>query len=182
MVGGTCSIASEALWQLDGDELVKLKIDDRLQQFAGGAVAQSLGEAIEPPGVFGLQSDQLSDGSAPSLRPAGSPRRSRLRRRCRGAVTGLALAIARLPFGPAQRALALRLAASGLARARDWSRWEFRHVTIIQGVQAGVAASARAGGFQLWPRASMVLRITISLRMQAIKATLASFPLARRRW
>ena len=48
------SVASISARRVDGEEVVEIKIDDRLQCFAGSAVAQGFREGIEPGGVLGL--------------------------------------------------------------------------------------------------------------------------------
>ena len=58
----------------------------------------------------------------------------------------------------------------GLACARSWTERE-------KDALAQFTAKRRLGS-HFWPRAIIVLRMTISLRMQAISATFGSFPLA----
>ena len=85
----------------------EIEVNDRLQCLAGSTVAQPLGESVEPSDILDLQGEQFGDGGTPSLRPVGAPDGARQRR---SAVFGLALAIACLPLGAGQRALAPRLA------------------------------------------------------------------------
>ena len=130
------SIPSEAARRLDRAQLVKIKIDDRLQCLASGAVAQRFREEVEPGGILGLQRNQLGDRSTPALRPAARLGRAN-RADCRCATAGAALAIARLTLGAAEGALALRRAASAL---------RFRHVTIFQGAHSPLRTPACALG------------------------------------
>jgi hypothetical protein len=52
----TCrSIAAEAAWRLDADEIVEIELDDGLQGGAGGGVTQIVWQDVIPGGVFGLQ-------------------------------------------------------------------------------------------------------------------------------
>jgi hypothetical protein len=95
--------------------LTKIEIDDCLQRLSGGAVAQRLGQHVQPGGIFGLQHDEDRDRGTPLLRSAGALDWARRARRWRRAVANLALAIASLALGATQRALTLRLAALALA-------------------------------------------------------------------
>ena len=70
LCGGAWSIASEAARRRDGDKLVKVEIDDRLQGLAGGAVAQRLGQSLEPSRILSLQGDKLGDSGTPPPRSA----------------------------------------------------------------------------------------------------------------
>ncbi len=90
------SIPPEAARRLDGDQLIEIEVNDRLQCLAGSTVAQPLRESVEPGDILGLQGEQFGDGGTPSLRPVGAPDGARHRR---SAVFGLALAIACLPLG-----------------------------------------------------------------------------------
>ena len=72
---------------------------------AGGALAQGLGQSVEPSRILGLQRGQLCDRRAPSPHAVESSGRSRLSRRHQAAV-GLTVAIARLALGAGQGALA----------------------------------------------------------------------------
>ena len=63
-------VASEAARRLDGEDLAEVEIGNRLESFAGGAVAGCVGQGIQPGGVFGLQGDQLGHRSVPALWPA----------------------------------------------------------------------------------------------------------------
>ena len=53
-VRSAASIAPEAARRLDRDDLVEIEIDDSLQGLAGGAVAQRLGQRVEPCCVLSL--------------------------------------------------------------------------------------------------------------------------------
>jgi hypothetical protein len=66
------SIASEAAWRLDAEEIVEIELDDSLQGDGGGGVAQIVRQDVIPGGVFGLQGDQPGDGVVPALCP-GTP-------------------------------------------------------------------------------------------------------------
>ena len=48
------SVPSVAARRLDGDEIVEIEVDNRLQRLAGSAVVQRFGEVVEPGGIFGL--------------------------------------------------------------------------------------------------------------------------------
>ena len=123
--------------------LTKIEIDDCLQRLAGGAVAQRLGQHVQPGGIFGHDEDR--DSGMPLLRSAGALDWARRARRWRRAVANLALAIASLALGAAQRALTLRLAGLALSVTEGQrSGLVFRHVTIIQGAQAIAEVSLRA--------------------------------------
>jgi hypothetical protein len=107
---------------------------------AGGALAQGLGQSVEPSRILGPQRDQLCDRRVPSPHSVESSGRSQLPRRHRAAF-GLTLAMARLALGTGQGALAPGRATSTLG---------FRHVTIFQGDHAACLSvsflcSARAG-------------------------------------
>ena len=67
------SIAPEAARRLDGNQLVEVEIDDRLQGITSSALAQWFGQRVEPSGVLGLQRDQLGDGGTPAPRPGRLP-------------------------------------------------------------------------------------------------------------
>ena len=123
--------------------LTKIEIDDCLQRLAGGAVAQRLGQHVQPGGIFGHDEDR--DSGMPLLRSAGALDWARRARRWRRAVANLALAIASLALGAAQRALTLRLAGLALSVTEGQrSGLVFRHVMIIKrgsGDRRGVAQS-----------------------------------------
>ena len=46
------SVAPKAARRLNAGQLVEIEIDDGLQRLAGGAVAQRLGQRVEPSGIF----------------------------------------------------------------------------------------------------------------------------------
>jgi hypothetical protein len=107
------SIATEAAWRLDADEVVEIEIDDCLQGDAGGGVTQIVGQDVIPGGVFSLQGDKSGDRIVPALR-AGAPVSGPPIADRRRWLLGLASrAITRLAFGVAERVLTFGLSASG---------------------------------------------------------------------
>jgi hypothetical protein len=107
------SIAAEATWRLDGDEIVKIEIDDGLQSGAGGGVTQIVRQDVIPGGVFGLQCDQPGDRVMPALR-AGTPVGWAPVADDRRGLLGFATrAVTCLAFGVAERVLTFGLSASG---------------------------------------------------------------------
>jgi hypothetical protein len=70
------SIASKTTRRLDVGEDVKIELDDGVQCFGGGAVAEAVGHGVAPGGVFGLQGEQFGDRIVPSLWSGASVRRS----------------------------------------------------------------------------------------------------------
>src|ERR1019366_2199535 len=70
------SIAAEAAWRLDGDQVVEIEIDDGLQGCRGGGVAETVRRGVVPGDLFGSQGDQPSDSVVPALcecAPVGWP-------------------------------------------------------------------------------------------------------------
>jgi hypothetical protein len=63
-------ILREAARRLDGADLVEVEIEDSLQCFAGGGVAERVGQRLEPLRVFALQGDEFGR----ALRYAKAPR------------------------------------------------------------------------------------------------------------
>jgi len=104
------SIATVAARRIDRLLLLEIELGDCPLRLSGEALAQRLGQGIEPSRILGLQPDQGGDSGMPLLRSAGTADRlwAQLGRRT---VAGLALAIASLALSPSQRALTLRLAA-----------------------------------------------------------------------
>jgi hypothetical protein len=110
----TCrSIAAEAAWRLDADEIVEIELDDGLQGGAGGGVTQIVWQDVIPGGVFRLQGDQLSNSVVPTP-CAGSPVGWPSVADHRHWLLGLASrTMAGLAFGVAERVLTFGLSASG---------------------------------------------------------------------
>jgi len=52
--GPALSVSPKAARRLDADQFIEIEVDDRLQGLASGAVAQCLGQRIEPHRIFGL--------------------------------------------------------------------------------------------------------------------------------
>jgi len=52
--GTALSVAPKAARRLDAGQFVEIEIEDRLQRLAGGAVAQHLGQRLEPRGILRL--------------------------------------------------------------------------------------------------------------------------------
>ena len=52
--GTALSVAPKAARRLDAGQFVEIEVDDRLQGLASGAVAQCLGQRLEPHRIFGL--------------------------------------------------------------------------------------------------------------------------------
>ena len=52
--GPALSVSPKAARRLDADQFIEIEVDDRLQGLASGAVAQCLGQRIEPHCIFGL--------------------------------------------------------------------------------------------------------------------------------
>ena len=86
------SISAKAARRRDVDQLVEIEIDNRLQRLASGAVAQRLGQRVEPSGILRLQREECGDGGLPLLCSAGAADWARRARRCRSAVADVALA------------------------------------------------------------------------------------------
>jgi len=108
----THSISAEAAWRLDANEVVEIEIDDCLQSFSRGRVAETFRQGIVPGGVFGLQGDKPGDCVVPALcagAPVGWPPIADYRR---WLLVLAARAIARLAFGVAERVLTFGLSAS----------------------------------------------------------------------
>jgi hypothetical protein len=106
------SIAAEAAWRLDADEVVEIEIDDGLQGDAGGGVTQIVRQDVIPGGVFGLQGDQSGNRVVPAL-SAGSPVGRPSVADYRGWLLGLASrTMAGLAFGVAEGVLTFGLSAS----------------------------------------------------------------------
>src|SRR5262249_33875378 len=53
-------------------DLVEIEIEDRLQGFAGGAIAGGFGKRFEPVAVLVLQRTQFGDSVMPALRSAAA--------------------------------------------------------------------------------------------------------------
>jgi hypothetical protein len=66
------SIASVSAGRLDGEEIVEVEIDNGLERFTGGAVAQGFRESVEPGGILSLQGEEFGDCIAPALGPAAA--------------------------------------------------------------------------------------------------------------
>lgn len=66
------SIAAVAARRLDVGECGEVEIDDVLERLGGCAVAQAVGQGVEPGRVLGLQAEQFGDGVVPALRPAAA--------------------------------------------------------------------------------------------------------------
>jgi hypothetical protein len=109
----THSIAAEATWRLDADEIVEIELDDSLQGGAGGGVAQIVRQDVKPGGVFSLQGDQPGNSVVPALcagAPVGWPPIADHRRWLLGLASRT---MAGLAFGVAERVLTFGLSASG---------------------------------------------------------------------
>jgi hypothetical protein len=107
------SIAPEAAWRLDAEEIVEIELDDGLQGGAGGGVTQIVRQDVIPGGIFGLQGDQPGNSVVPALgarAPVGWPPVADDRRWLLGLT---ARAVTRLAFGVAERVLTFGLSASG---------------------------------------------------------------------
>jgi hypothetical protein len=107
------SIAAEAAWRLDADEVVEIEIDDSLQGGGGSGVTQIVQQHVVPGGVFGLQGDKPGDRVVPALfagAPVGWPPLANHRRWLLGLT---ARAVTRLAFGVAERVLTFGLSAFG---------------------------------------------------------------------
>src|SRR5215472_2502461 len=124
------SVSPKAARRLDAGQFVEIEIKDGLQRLTGGAVAQRLGQRIEPCCILSLEPQECGDSAVPLLRSAGLADRPR---QCR-AVVSLPLAIAGLALGPGQRVLTLRLAASAARLTEQRRGAVFRHVTIPKGL------------------------------------------------
>ena len=61
------SIAPEAAWRLDAEEIVEIELDDGLQGGAGSGVTQIVRQDVIPGGIFGLQGDQPGNSVVPAL-------------------------------------------------------------------------------------------------------------------
>jgi hypothetical protein len=51
-------------------ESIEVEIDDRLKSHRGGAVAEAIGQRIEPRGTFGLNREHFGEGVVPAPGPA----------------------------------------------------------------------------------------------------------------
>jgi len=105
------SVASVAAWWFDGGEVIEIELGYCLQSLGGGGAAQSLGQAVGPGSIVGLERDQLGDGIIPPLWPGTPIRWSLIADRRSGLLGLMPSTIARLPFGTAECMVALWLSA-----------------------------------------------------------------------
>ena len=93
-------------------ESIEVEIDDRLKSHRGGAVAEAIGQGIEPRGTFGLNREHFGEGVVPALGPA--PAVHRLAAFDHNPWLGCPQpgAMASLALGVAQGVFALRFTAS----------------------------------------------------------------------
>jgi hypothetical protein len=107
------SIAAEAAWRFDADEIVEIELDYGLQGGAGSGVTQIVRQDVIPGGVFSLQGDQPGNSVVPALcagSPVGWPSVADHRRWLLGLASRT---MAGLAFGVAERVLTFGLSASG---------------------------------------------------------------------
>ena len=118
---GAPLITSIAAWWFDGGECLEVEIDDGLQGFGGGCVAEAVGQGVDPGGVVGLQRQQFGDGVAPALRPGASIGRAAVAA-CRSALLSECSPLGLWAFGsawsPLRNALQLAMAARHQAQGR----------------------------------------------------------------
>src|SRR5208283_5055831 len=103
------SVSPEATRWLDGDDLVQIEIDDRLEGFASGSIVRGFGQGFEPTRVLSVQRDEFGDSGIPALQscaPAWLEPCGCLRGTGGGRII-MPLPIARLAFGSAQRQITL---------------------------------------------------------------------------
>jgi hypothetical protein len=105
--GATLSVAPKTARRLDAGQFVEIEIDDRLQCLAGRAIAQCLGDRVEPRRILSLEPEECGDGGVPLLWSTGPADRLPRVPRWRCAVVGLALAIAG-PGAPSRFTLSLQ--------------------------------------------------------------------------
>ena len=106
------SVTAVASGRDDRSEVVEIEVDDGLKRLGSGAVAQIVGQAVGPCGVFGLQGLQFRDGVGPALGAAAPICGLAVAKHGRRLLGELAGTIASLALGIAQGVLALRLATS----------------------------------------------------------------------
>jgi hypothetical protein len=106
--GTALSVSPKTARWLDAGQLVEIKIDDGLQCLTGGAVAQCLGQRIEPCCILDLERQECGDRAVPLLRSASLADRPRQAPRWCRSIVDLSLAkrawrsaplSARSPFG-----------------------------------------------------------------------------------
>jgi hypothetical protein len=98
------SVSPEATRWLDGDDLVQIEIDDRLEGFASGSIVRGFGQGFEPTRVLSVQRDEFGDSGIPALQscaPAWLEPCGCLRGTGGGRII-MPLPIARLAFGTGQ--------------------------------------------------------------------------------
>src|ERR1039458_7117415 len=100
------SVASVSAWRLDVSEVCEVEIDDGLQGFAGGGLAEGVRQGVGRGNVVGLERDELGHRVAPTLR-AGSTIRGLPMADDHGGLFGLTGAVAGLAFCVAERVVAL---------------------------------------------------------------------------
>jgi len=106
------SVASVSAGWFYGGQFVEVDIGNGLESVGGGVALQGIGQRLGPGGVFGLERDQLGDGVMPSLWPGAPVSRSPIANHRRGRLSFDAGPVTRLPFGTAERVLALWWSAS----------------------------------------------------------------------
>jgi hypothetical protein len=102
-------VPAKAARRLDGDDLVQIEIDDRLEGFASGSIVRGFGQGFEPTRVLSVQRDEFGDSGIPALQscaPAWLEPCGCLRGTGGGRII-MPLPIARLAFGSAQRQITL---------------------------------------------------------------------------
>ncbi len=106
------SIASVSAWRFDGGQFVEVDIGNGLESVGGRCALEGIRQRLGPGDVFGLECNQLGDGVMPSLWPGASVSRSPIANHRGGRLSFDAGAIPRLPFGAAERVVALWRSAS----------------------------------------------------------------------
>ena len=105
------SVASVSAWWCDGGQFIEVDVGDGLESVGGRGALEGVRQGLGPGNVFGLECNQFGDGVLPSLWPGASVGRSPVANH-RGGLSFDAGAIPRLPFGAAERVVALCRSAS----------------------------------------------------------------------
>jgi hypothetical protein len=110
--GSVWSVASVSAWRFDGGEFVEVDVGNCLQSVGGSGALEGIGHRLGPGGVFSLERNQLGDSVMPSLWPGAPVSRSPVANHRGGCLSLDAGTIPCLPFGTAERVVALWRSAS----------------------------------------------------------------------
>jgi hypothetical protein len=110
--GWVWSVASVSAWRFNGGEFVEVDIGNYLQSVGGRGGLEAIGDRLGPGGVFSLERNQLGNGVMPPLWPGAPVSRSLVANHRGGCLSLDAGTIPCLPFGTAERVVALWRSAS----------------------------------------------------------------------